>query len=1028
MSNCVRTLAALVLACLAVLSPAVARAQTAATGSIEGVVKDPSGAVLPGVAVTVRNTDTNATRELVTDAGGRYRATALQPGPYEVTANLAGFEAQPISNVGVLVGQTHSVDLAMRPAGVAETVTVTGETPLIDTRRTDVSAVVGETAIANLPVTGRRWENFVLLSPGVTNDGNFGLVSYRGISGLYNNNTIDGVDNNQAFFSEARGRTRASYTVSQAAIREFQVGVSNFSAEFGRAAGGTVNAVTRSGTNQFRGEGFYYFRDDRFMAREPFAKAAASLNPNADENTGRPDERRQQFGVSAGGPLRQDRMFYFVNFDQQLRDFPGFVRAFNPETFYGFNCTAPGCGATRDFFRGLEGFFPREGNNRILLGKVDYALNNANNLSVQYNMHRWNSENGVQTQPILAGTANSANGTDIVKTDFAVVTLNSVLSPRWLNEFRMQIGRDFEAQEPNAPGPSTSVTNGISFGMANFLPRPKYPDERRFQFIDNISYYAGAHGLKAGVDINYVREDIINLFQGGGVYSYPNLQAIAADCPPEAAGCVQLQDAIPGRHYTNYVQQFDLRGGGLRGDAFFTTTDWNFFAQDNWTINNQFTLNLGVRYEYQQLPQPGKTEVNGVTLNGNPAYPQTMSFNQDTNNWAPRLGFSYDVGGNHRTVVRGGYGLYFGRTSNSFLFSALTNNAVTFATYQFNPTQAGAPTYPNVFAAPPSGSGARPNIQWLSPDLERPGIHMADVVVERQLMQDVSVSASYLFSRGTKLPTFIDRNLPAATAEAVYMLDGAQVGTTPFYRGSRPDANVGSAIEVVSDVETTYHGLVLQLNKRFSRGLLFNTHYTLSKATDTGQNSTTFISNFMTVFDPNNLDAEKGTSNFDRRHRFVASFHYAPSYLWGFQVGGVYTGESGLPLDATIGSGGINGTGAVVTTASNGAGGSFRAPFEERNAYRQSGRKTMDLRLSREFKLGGTQRIVALAEAFNLFNWTNFTGASNTKYRVASSSFDAAANRVTINLTEDASFGRPSAASNTNWGARDIQFGLKYLW
>ena len=275
-----------------------AYAQTAATGSIEGVVTDTSGAMLPGVTVVVKNTETNVAREAITDSGGRYRATALQPGTYEVIATLAGFQAPALGRVEVLVGQTQSVDVAMRTAGFTEAVTVTGEAPLIDTQRTDVSNVVGERAIENLPINGRRWENFVLLGPAVTNDGNFGLVSYRGISGLYNNNTVDGADNNQAFFSEARGRTRTSYSISQAAIKEFQVGVSNFSAEFGRAAGGTVNAVTKSGTNTFRGEGFYFLRDDKFQSQDPFTPF-------------KPDERRQQFGVSAGGaaPCGQGLLF-----------------------------------------------------------------------------------------------------------------------------------------------------------------------------------------------------------------------------------------------------------------------------------------------------------------------------------------------------------------------------------------------------------------------------------------------------------------------------------------------------------------------------------------------------------------------------------------------------------------------------------------------------------------------------------------------------------------------------------------------
>src|SRR5580765_3069181 len=301
---------------LAVLfMPRPALAQSGASGNIEGIVTDASGGVLPGVAVVVKNLDTNVARDLVTDAGGRYRAPALQPGRYEVSATLSGFQVSPITNITVQVGQTQAVDLKMHPAGVNEVITVSGEAPLIDTRRTDVGNVIGQDAIQNLPINGRRWENFVLLSPGVTNDGGFGLVSYRGISGLYNNNSVDGVDNNQAFFSEARGRTRTAYSVSQAAIKEFQVGISNFSAEFGRAAGGSVNAVTKSGTNKVTGEGFYYLRSDAFQSRDPFALSTLP----------KPEEKRQQFGAAVGGPIEQNKIFFFANYDGQRRNFPATI-------------------------------------------------------------------------------------------------------------------------------------------------------------------------------------------------------------------------------------------------------------------------------------------------------------------------------------------------------------------------------------------------------------------------------------------------------------------------------------------------------------------------------------------------------------------------------------------------------------------------------------------------------------------------------------------------------------------------------
>ena len=248
------------LSCLVVGVPEV-RAQSAATGSIEGLVTDSTGGVLPGATVIVRNMDTNVPRDVVADGDGRYRATALPPGRYEVAVTLTGFQAAPLSNITVQVGQTVPIDVRMRPAGVDETINVIADAPLLDIQRTNVSNVFGQDVIQNLPLNGRRWDQFVMLGPGVTNDGTFGLISYRGISGLYNNNMVDGVDNNQAFFSEARGRTRAVYSISESAIKEFQVGVSNMSAEFGRAAGGTVNAVTKSGSNAFSGETFYFLRD-----------------------------------------------------------------------------------------------------------------------------------------------------------------------------------------------------------------------------------------------------------------------------------------------------------------------------------------------------------------------------------------------------------------------------------------------------------------------------------------------------------------------------------------------------------------------------------------------------------------------------------------------------------------------------------------------------------------------------------------------------------------------------------------------
>jgi hypothetical protein len=463
----------------------------------------------------------------------------------------------------------------------------------------------------------------------------------------------------------------------------------------------------------------------------------------------------------------------------------------------------------------------------------------------------------------------------------------------------------------------------------------------------------------------------------------------------------------------------------------FSTTDYNAFVQDNWRVSNQLTLNLGVRWEYQQFPQPTETETNGVKFTGNPLYPATVTFHQDKNNFGPRAGFTYDINGSHTTVIRGGWGLYFGRSSNSVISSALTNNGATFATYTFtNPTTtAGAPQYPAVFAAPPTNA-ARPSIQYLSPSLERPQINMAELTVDRAIGTDITVSASYLYSKGSHLPTFVDTNLNPANSQVELIVDGSSKGVFPFYRGSRPDPNLNNAIEVADIVDSTYNAMVLQVNKRFNKGLLFNANYTLSKSEDTGQNSTTFISNSATMVDPFNNDAEKGPASFDRRHRGVVSVHFAPDFLWGFQFGGTGTFESGLPLNPaiSINSGAMAAAGPLSQTSVNGSGASTRAPWDTRNGFRQTSRKTIDMRVSKRFSLGGTRQFEALWEAFNVFNTTNYTGFGTTKYRATSSSYDAATNKAVVNLISDAGFGVPTTASNTLFGPRDMQLGFKFLW
>ncbi len=993
-------------------------AQGQGTGSIEGVVADSSGGVIPGAAVTVRSLGTNATRATVCDEHGYFRADLLQPGDYEISVNQQGFEEGKVS-VRLTVGTVARADLKLAVAGQMQTVTVSSEALPIEPQRTEVSNTVGERAVEDLPINGRRWENFVLLTPGVTNDGDFGLVSYRGISGLYNNNSIDGADNNQAFFSEARGRTRISYTISQAAVKEFQVGLSNFSAEFGRAAGGTVNAVTKSGTNDFHGEGFYFLRDKSLMAYDARTKALGQPKP---------PERRQQFGGSFGGPIKKDKLFFFGNYDQQKRNFPGFV--FPNVSFGSVNCTAPGCASTLAFLNTLTGEFPRTGDNYVFLTKVDWMISQNQTLTGEYNFQKWNSPNGIQTQTVIT-VSPSANGTDEVRTDMLNLRLSSVLNAKTVNELRFQFGRDFEFQTPNAAGPSVSFTNGVSYGMPNFLPRPAYPDEKRFQWADNLSFTAGNHSLKAGFDINYVRESLINLFNGGGVYSYTSLNALAQDCPAQASGCVpQSTGASTGKHYGSYQQAFDQRG--LSGSLYFPTTDVNWYLQDNYRVSSVLTLYLGLRYEYTALPEP----IN----NGNSQFPLTTKFNSDGNNFGPRFGFSWDIGGTHKTVLRGGYGLYYGRTSNSAVANGMLNNGLVTAGYFMTPTSAASPVFPNVLAAPPAIGASSATINFFSPDYVRPLIHSVDLVLERELWRGFTVSGSYLMSRGQRLPLFRDVNLPAPTGTVTYVLpDGSLGGAFPLYLGPRPNTSVGAEIMSESVLNSAYNGFVLVVGQRFRHGVQVSSNLTIAKALDNGQTSTTFFASFSGAYDPLNQALEKGLSAFDTRKRWVTNFILAPSVdrfvdsgagralLDNWQLSGILTLQDGRPQTATISGSLASAIGATNSSSTNGTGGSFRVPWIAPNSYTGTGLTTVDMRLARDFKITEHTKVQILAEAFNLLNQVNFTSFQTTEYRVASSAKTAAGATVTLAPFSGTAFMTPLNTSNTLYTARQLQLGLKFI-
>lgn len=1025
----------------------IAMAQSTTTGAIGGVVTNPAKEVVPNASVTAKNMETNKEDSTTSDDQGRFKVPNLQPGIYLVTIDSPGFSQFKQEQVTVEVGRETNMEVSLSVGPIEGTVQVSADAPVINTTQQDFSTNINQTSINELPINGRRWSNFALLTPGAVPDGAFGLISFRGISGLLNNSTVDGGDNNQAFFSEERGRTRIPYVISQASIREFQVNTSSYSAEYGRAAGGVVNAVTKSGTNEFHGSAFLYDRDNKWGARNAFSFQTVGTPPNTQIVGLKPTDRRLQYGGVIGGPIVKDKLFFFFSFDQQRQKFPAVaaeiigsynLTAANIATLNSRGVTEAQRNAALAFLTGIVGEVPRKRDQYIVLPKIDWVINSKHTFTATYNRLRAESPAGVQSQAVV-NRGIASFGDDFVNVDSLNLRLSSAFGATLLNEARFQYGRDNEfqlSQEP-APGepttglngrpPSVAITNVITFGKPNFLERRAFPDEKRWQYADTVTMTRGNHTIKWGGDINYVTDVNDNLFQEGGAYSYSNLVDFISDF------------AIPsGKRYSSYNQ-------GFGPPAFkFPTTDFNYFVQDDIRVSPRFTLNLGLRYEYERLPDPQIP---------NPLEPRTNIFPADKNNFGPRVGFAYDLTGDGKTAVRGGYGIYYGRIINSTISNAITNTGSSSGQlqFQFLPATAGSPTYPNVVSTAPTTT-SRPDIIIFASNVANPQIHQMDLIFEREIASNTVASASVLVSLGRRLPTFVDTNLGFPTQVTPYTVVGGdlngQVFRFPRFT-ARPNSNFGRITEIRSTIKSEYEALVLQLNRRLHKGLQFQTGYTFSRSTDTGQGSQTFTSPNVPL-NPFDYSFENGPTNFDIPHKFGTSVVWQPSFFGDDDdraLRAIFNGFTLAPI-VSIASGRLNSADvsgnapactsaaicggsaltAAVSTGILGAGGANRFPAIERNSFRFPKTVNVDFRLSRRFRFNETTNIEVLGEAFNIFNRVNVTNRTTRLYSISTASATNAPSLTagTPILIFDPTFLVPNEAGNTIFRERQVQFALRF--
>jgi len=1060
-----------------------AMAQSTTTGAIGGTVTNPNKEVVPGAAIAVKNLGTNKEDTAVTDDQGRFRVVNLEPGNYSVAINAQGFAPFNVEKITVEVGLVSNVDAPLTIGPVqGGNVTITADAPVINTSQQDFSNNMNQTSINNLPINGQRWSNFALLNPATVPDGNFGLISFRGISGLLNNVTIDGGDNNQAFFSEEKGRTRLNYTTSPSSIREFQVNTSNYSAEYGRSAGGVVNAVTKSGTNQFHGQAYYYRRDNKWGARNPLGTINvfdSTTGKLVAVNPFKPVDVRNRWGATVGGPIKKNKLFWIFTYDEQRRNFPGLGifssgnliidqpnGQVNRTQLNTKGLSNAQINAVTGFLSSLTGPVPRQGNQRIFFPKVDWNINQNHVFTFSYNRLRWASPAGIQTQ--ATNTRGRASfGDDFVNGDTYQARLSSNFGPNMVNEARFQYGRDneFEFSQPPLPGepltspafpgvttagtrsPDVFISNGIEFGTPTFLERTSFPDEKRWQYADTVTMTLGNHTVKFGGDFNHVKDLQNNLRNYAGAYSYNNVNDFIIDYAnflsgntlPATVTCSTGNPNPPspakirGRCYTsNYAQ-------GFGPTAFtFATEDYNFFVQDDWRYTPRLTVNIGLRYEYERLPKP---------FLGIVAVPKTTVMPADKNNFGPRIGFAWDMSGNGKNSLRGGYGLYFGRIINSTILNALTNTGNLGGQFQSSvpativsggltvPNPA-SPIFPNTLASAPAGAT---QIQFFQTNFQAPAIHSMDLIYEREVARNTVASVSLLMSFGRRLPMFVDTNLNAPTSTFTYnIIDGPFVGqtyTVPLFVGARPNPAFAQMTEIRSIVSSSYYGFVGQLNRRLTRGLQFQMSYTRSKSRDVGQTSSTFTNN-NDPFNAFNPQAETGTSNFDVPNKFVANAVYYPHFkvsgaaraiLNGWELAPIFVAASGNTFTPSI-SGNLQGI-SGTTTGQNGSGGSSRFNLVPRNSFRQPRIINVDMRVSRRIHFNESTALEFLVEGFNVFNRTQVTGLNTTLYKTQLTSGVAQLCSTTCTsspLIGSSAFREVNAAGGTIVRERQVQMAVRF--
>jgi hypothetical protein len=979
-------------------------AQDSSTGTIRGTVVDSSGSRIEQAFVGVVNANTGAHYDATSDKEGRFAFELLPPGEYSLRVEARGMSPEVTPQIHVSVGGIAELEFRLRIAGAQETVTVSGEPSAVETQPAAVSTLLDGRALADMPLNGRRFPDLMLLSSNVTQDprslnsSTNGDMAVGGIRGFQNSFLVDGGDNNNAFFAQARGRYREPYGFSTETVQEFRVSTNSYGAELGRSGGAVVNVVTKSGSNTTHGTAFYYLRDSSFGASDPFLAF-------------KPHNRQQQVGGTIGGPIRRNKAFFFLGFDQHLFHEPNVVEfvngasqvipqaAIGPYTPGDYDSTDQALVfASAAQLSSLAGEYPAAQIGNASFAKLDINLTPKNQLALRVNLSRYWGSNNVFLDPASPVTYDSINdnGEEAVRTETGSLSLTSSISPRWISHLRGQFSRDLQQSYSNTSNVQVRIDNLLDgMGRSNLLPRQTR--EHRLHAAETLSFDGNRNAWKAGGDA--LLTWIYDFFpsQQSGEYLFYPIKVNPFTFEPMQAGL----SLTPLRAYAHQIPHYYLQNFGSatsRPD----TNEYAAFAQDTMRITDRLALTLGVRWDLQTFTTAG--------LISNPLFPPSGKVPYQPYNLAPRGGLAYSFGDKRPLVVRVGYGIFFVRIPQIYNSVVQTENGITDAQVFLNNNDyydhQAFPSYPNPLVSCPVMSascslpagfaeGVTHQVSAFAPTFVTPRVQQASVTIEKEVADRTTLTISVLNVHGGHLIRALDVNLPPPVASTYPIFDSTgsifeggyytvdSFSSWQFSRSltcswppcinplGRPIAQLGSINEFQSAASSYYSGATLSLNRRVTHGTYLRLSYTFAHAIDDGQDALV-AGQPATVQNSYEPSAERGPSVTDQRQRVVVAlsaephpFHRGHEFVGRFfnnwRISSVVNYGSGRPVNANV-AGDPNQDGNDLND---------RLPGYSRNGFTGPDYATADLRLTRRVRMNERYRLNFSADAFNLFNRDN---------------------------------------------------------